>query len=94
MLPLKTPATCAEPWLACLYIPSQHIPRIQVQETTEDDRRVEETTEDRRVEGSRSYQTSVTPLFRGTKAPKTHVLLCFGSIREGRMIHDRSLLTS
>ena len=45
-------------------------------------------------EGSRSYQSSVTPLFRDTKAPKTLVLLCFGAIREGRMICDRYLLTS
>ena len=53
-----------------------------------------ETTEDPQVEGSRSYQSSVTPRFGGTKAPKTLVLLCFGAIREGRMIRDRSLLTS
>ena len=31
---------------------------------------------------------------RDTKAPKTLVLLCFGASRKGRMIHDRSLLTS
>ena len=28
------------------------------------------------------------------KAPKTHVLLCFGAMGEGRMICDPSLLTS
>ena len=33
-------------------------------------------------------------LFRGATAPKTLGLLCFGAIREGRMIRDRSLLTS
>ena len=44
--------------------------------------------------GSRSYQSSVTPLFRGTKPPKALVLLCVGKIREGRMIRDRLLLTS
>ena len=32
--------------------------------------------------------------FGGMKAPKTLVLLCFGAIRERRMIRDRSLLTS
>ena len=46
------------------------------------------------VEGSRSYQRSVTPLFRGGKAPQTLVLQCFGAIREGQMVRDRSLLTS
>ena len=43
---------------------------------------------DPKVEGSRSHQSSVTPLFRGAKAPKTFLLLCFGAVREGRMIHD------
>ena len=55
---------------------------------------IQETAKDPNVEGSRSYQSSVTPIFRGTKAPKTLVSLCFGAIREGRMIPDRSLLTS
>ena len=32
-------------------------------------------TKDTEVEGSRSYLSSVTPLFRGAKAPKTLVLL-------------------
>ena len=54
----------------------------------------QETTKDPEIKGSRSYHGSATPLFRGTKAPKTLVLLCFGAIREGRMIRDRSLLTS
>ena len=49
----------------------------------------QETTKNLKVEGSRSDQSS-----RGTKAPRTLVLLCFGAIREGRMIRDRSLLTS
>ena len=40
------------------------------------------------VEGSGSYQSSVTPSFQGTKAPKTP-LLCFGANREGRMIQQR-----
>ena len=47
-----------------------------------------------KVEGSRSYQSSVTPLFKGTKAPKTRILLCFGAVREAQMIRERSLLTS
>ena len=34
-----------------------------------------ETTKDPKVEGSRSYQSSVTPLWRGTKAPK-HLSCC------------------
>ena len=38
-------------------------------------------------------QSSVPPLFGGTKSPKALVLLCFGAIKEGRMICDRSLLT-
>ena len=46
------------------------------------------------VEGSRSYQSSVTPRFRATTAPETLVLLCFGAVRKVRMIRDRSLLTS
>ena len=43
----------------------------------------QETTKDPEdlVEGSRSYQSLVTPLFRGTKAPKALVLPCFGAIR-------------
>ena len=49
---------------------------------------------DPKVEASRSYQSLVTPLFRGMRAPKTLGLLCFGAIREGGMICDRSLLTS
>ena len=53
-----------------------------------------ETTKDTEVDGSRSYQSLVTPVFRGTKAPKTFSLLCLVAIREGRMIRDRSLLTS
>ena len=43
--------------------------------------------------GSRSCQSSVTPL-EGYESSKTLVLLCFGASREGRMIRDRSLLTS
>ena len=43
---------------------------------------------------SPSYQSSVTPLFSGTKTSRTLVLLCFRAITEGRMIRDRSLLTS
>ena len=49
---------------------------------------------DLEFKGSRSYHRSVTPLARGTKAPKTLILLRFGAIREVRMIRDRSLLTS
>ena len=45
-------------------------------------RHCQETTKDPAVEGSRSYQSSATPRFQGTKAPKTLVLLCFGAIRE------------
>ena len=45
-----------------------------------------ETPKDLEVEGSRSYQSLGTTLFRGMKAPKTLVLLCLGAIREGRMI--------
>ena len=33
----------------------------------------QETTKDPQVEGSRSYQSSVTPLFRVTKVPETLV---------------------
>ena len=55
---------------------------------------IREMTKDPEVKGSRTYQSSVTLPFRGTKAPKTLVLLWFGAIREGRMIRDRSLLTS
>ena len=54
----------------------------------------QETTKDPKVEGSRSYQGSVTALFRGTKAAQTVVLLRFGAIRERRMARDWSLLTS
>ena len=54
----------------------------------------QETTTDPEVEGSKSDQSSVTPLFRGTKAPKAIVLLCFCAVREARTIRDRSLLTS
>ena len=53
----------------------------------------QETTKDLQVEGSRSYLSLVTPLWRGTEAPRTLVLLCFGAIREARMIRDRSLLS-
>ena len=38
---------------------------------------------DPEVKGSRSDQSSATPLFKGTKAPNTLVSLCFGAIREG-----------
>ena len=53
----------------------------------------QEKTKDPEVKGSRSYQSSV---FKGTRAPKTLVLLCFGAIREGRLIPppDRSPMTS
>ena len=44
---------------------------------------VQETTKDPEVEGSKSYQSSVAPLFRGTKAPKTVVWLGFGAIKGG-----------
>ena len=54
----------------------------------------QETTTDLEVEGSRRYQSLETCLFNGTKAPKTLVSLCLGTIRERQMIHDRSLLTS
>ena len=55
---------------------------------------IRETTKDPEVEGSRSYQISVAPLFRSAKVLKTLALLCSSAIREGRMIRDRSLLTS
>ena len=42
----------------------------------------------------RQGQSSVTPLLGRTKARETLVLLCFGAIREGLIIRDRSLLTS
>ena len=58
---------------------------------------------DLKVEGSRSYESSASPHFRGTKAPKhlwarklpNTCFACFSAaIGEGRMIRDRSLLTS
>ena len=48
----------------------------------------QETRKEPEVMGSRSYQSSVTALFRGTKAPKTLALLCFSAIKEGWMIRD------
>ena len=45
--------------------------------------------------GSRGFKTwsefGISSLFRGTKARKTLCLMCFGAIREGRMIRDWSL---
>ena len=40
---------------------------------------------DREIAGSKSYQSSGTSLIRGTKVPKTLVLLRFG---EGQIIRD------
>ena len=57
-------------------------------------RTFQETTKDPEVEGSRSYQSSVTPLLQGHQSSQTLVLVCFGATREGRIICDRSLLTS
>ena len=70
------------------------VPLVPQNFLKEEKHKDEEMTKDPEVESSRSYSSSVTLYFRGTKAPKTHHLLCFGGIREGRMIRDRSLLTS
>ena len=48
------------------------------------------TDKDPEVEGSRSYQSLVTPPFRGTKVPKALVLFCFGAIRGGRIFRHIS----
>ena len=40
----------------------------------------------RKSRAQESYQSSVTPLVRGTKALQTLVLLCLGAMREERMV--------
>ena len=43
---------------------------------------VQEMAKDPEVEGSRSYQSSATPLQGYMRAPKILVMLCFGAIRQ------------